>query len=187
MLKHLKAGVLVDQNIKQFRDTNYYVSTNGDIYRKNIKYVVKLNHKIMRDNNYSRRRLHINGHQYTVSRMVYECFKGKIPKGYVIVHSDGCCTNDNITNLLIAKKEDARKYCKYDAKAFKIIDLRNGNIYRGIRNVSRKYMYSRYLIKKICEGKKKAPPHLNFAYYDDISGKGFRGNYREHFRRYESI
>lgn len=42
-----------------------------------------------------------NQHQYPVSRLVYEAFIGKIPKGLTVKHKDGNILNNDYQNLYL--------------------------------------------------------------------------------------
>ena len=58
---------------------------------------------------------------YSVSRFVYECFKGNIPDDKEVDHIDNCKKNNNIKNLqLLSHAENTRKsHCK-KVKSFNI-------------------------------------------------------------------
>lgn len=94
--------------LKQFRDSPYYASKDGQIYNldKNIKM------RFENSGNYFRVQCqyNLNGKHFQVHRIVYECFKGPIPKGQEINHIDGNPHNNNIDNLeLVTHTDNCKK------------------------------------------------------------------------------
>lgn len=51
-------------------------------------------------------RLHVNNHHWPIYRLVWEAFKGKTPKGYVIHHIDHNKLNDRLDNLMLMTNEE---------------------------------------------------------------------------------
>ena len=62
---------------------------------------------------------HVNLHKdgkikmFLIHRLVYETFKGPIPKEMTVDHIDGCKDNNHILNLqLLTRGDNSRKACK---------------------------------------------------------------------------
>lgn len=94
--------------IKQFRASPYWVSKTGLVYNleKNIQM------RFENSGNYYRISCSYNlkGKHFLVHRMVWECFRGEIPKGMEINHIDSNPHNNNLENLeLITHSENCRK------------------------------------------------------------------------------
>lgn len=91
-------------NLKQFRDTHYYVSENGDVYRKWSNGYKKMKQSKIQNRNYYRTGLSINGKKisYLTHRMIAECFIPNPDNKPEINHDDGNGLNNNISNLIWA-------------------------------------------------------------------------------------
>ena len=86
--------------MKQFRDTKYYITENGDVYRLwKFKGYKKL--KPRNIEGYLRIGLRKNGiqTQYFIHRLVGECYIENRNNKLFINHIDGNKLNNNITNL----------------------------------------------------------------------------------------
>lgn len=121
--------------MKQYRDTNYYVTKNGEVFRHRSSYVWKSSKPYMSRNGkfYSQTKTipsltkklkpqkHNQGYKmvalyfgdgklsrkYTlIHRMVAECYLGPCPAGYEVDHIDGDKTNNHISNLQYLTKEE---------------------------------------------------------------------------------
>lgn len=94
--------------LKQFKNSPYYASKDGQIYNldKKIKLRFEESGKYYRVCCY----YNLGGKHYSVHRIVYECFKGEIPEGHEINHIDGNPHNNNIENLeLVTHIENCKK------------------------------------------------------------------------------
>lgn len=94
--------------LKQFKNSPYYASKDGHIYNldKNIKL------RFENSGHYYRVQCNYNlgGKHFQVHRIIYECFKGEIPKGYEINHIDHNPHNNHIDNLeLVTHIENCKK------------------------------------------------------------------------------
>ena len=111
--------------MKQFRDTDYFVDENGDIYRfrdewnyeyptigRNGKpytmkkhrpaYYKKLKTSINKSNGYYQ----VNyGKTGSAHRIIAECYLGPCPIGYEVDHIDGNKLNNHPSNLQYLTKE----------------------------------------------------------------------------------
>ena len=110
--------------LKQFRNSPYYASEDGQIYNldKNIQL------RFENSGNYYRVQCNynLNGKHFQVHRVIYECFKGEIPKGLEINHIDGDPHNNNINNLeLVTHIENCKKARHSNIKVY------SKNIYTG--------------------------------------------------------
>ena len=90
------------QNIKFYIHpiyNQYSASKNGQILSNNRKKILKLGSKS--GNGYKYFSLYAINTQksYSVSRFVYECFKGNIPDDKVVDHIDNNKINNKINNL----------------------------------------------------------------------------------------
>lgn len=72
---------------------NYSVNTVGQVMNNKTKNLVKGSLR----NGYLR--VTINGHYYSIHRLIYETFIGPIPEGMYIDHIDGNRKNNSLTNL----------------------------------------------------------------------------------------
>lgn len=83
---------------------NYGITKTGIVF--NLR-----NNKILKPsprNGYMR--VHLNGKNYSVHKLVYETYIGEIPKGMVIDHIDGNRANNNLSNLqLTTQSKNVKK------------------------------------------------------------------------------
>ena len=112
----MERQIIKFQNIKFYTHpiySEYSASKKGQILGKYRKRILK---GIIFDNGYIHFSLHVNNTQrsYSVSRFVYECFKGNIPDDKEVDHIDNNKQNNSIKNLqLLTHKENTRKsWCK---------------------------------------------------------------------------
>lgn len=174
------------RDYRQFRDSSYYVSSEGKVIRKlkNGK-ITELKCTLAREGKYKRYRIYITDYKIKISlaRVVYETFRGEIPEGYVVAHRNGCSTMNDLANLYLVKVNACGRYRNLQSTTRKVINLNNGRIYIGLKEASKQLKYSRDTISQICEGKPKKIK-LNIAWYDDVNSKAFRGNYQRHHDKY---
>jgi hypothetical protein len=98
----MEQNIQGEDNLKQFRDTDYYVSDDGNVYRKwNCGYK-KMKQSKIQNRNYYRTALSINGKKvtYLTHRMVGECFIPNPDNKPEINHDDGNGLNNHISNLI---------------------------------------------------------------------------------------
>lgn len=110
--KRNKEECIINEDWKQYEDTNYYVSINGDVWNKKTKCLLK---KTPNNSGYIRYSLRINNKNVSKQAhiLVMETWGNqKIESGQVINHKDGNKTNNNINNLeIISKRDNAIHAC----------------------------------------------------------------------------
>lgn len=91
---------------------NYYVTTNGTVYRLNKKTLKIREMKCSQaDGQYKLIVLERGKKCFYIHRLVYEAFVGEIPQGMVVDHIDNDSSNNSFTNLqVLTKGDNTRKY-----------------------------------------------------------------------------
>ena len=105
--------------LRQFRESPYYVSKNGEVY--NLSKKIKMRFK--NSGNYYRVQCYYNlgGKHFQVHRMVWEGFNGEIPFGMEINHINHDPHDNRLENLeLITHKEN---YIKARHKNIKVYSI----------------------------------------------------------------
>lgn len=124
------------EELKQFRDSPYYISKEGYVY--NLDKKIKL--RFEKSGNYYRVQCNYNlkGKHFLVHRIVYECFLGSIPEDKEINHIDGNPHNNNINNLeLVSHTENCKKARHNNLKVYsENIDTGEVNHYSSISDAS---------------------------------------------------
>ena len=169
-------------NLKQFRDTRYYLNTNGEVFLK-LKRGGYRQTKGFVDSE-KRTRINVGSKKYSLSRMVYETFKGEIPKGYVVVHRNGCSTMNDLGNLMLVEQKDSAKYCKLRKTTKKVINLDTHKIYKGLHSANKDLKSCRQTIALVCSGANLPQVKYHVAWWDDVNGKAFRGDYYKYYNKY---
>lgn len=168
---------------RRFRGTDYYVSPKGKVFHMKPDGSMKqISGYIDRHGGYKRVRVTTTAGKFELARMVYETFRGPIPEGYVIEHVNGCSTMNDLVNLRAVRITDGRRFKGKRKNLRKVVDLRTGKIYRGIRCAERSIGHARKTISNVCSGRVKS--RIPVAWYDDVNGKPFRGDYARHHERY---
>ncbi len=97
--------------MKQFRDTDYYVTENGDVYSNKFGELIKMKSSI---NNvgYLRIALTINKKQikFLIHRLVAECYLPNPNNLPVVEHRDDIKTNCHVSNLFWSTHADNNKH-----------------------------------------------------------------------------
>lgn len=128
----------LNENQKQYKDTSYMVSNNGEVYNKKTKCLLK---QTPNQSGYIRYTLRINNQN--VSRqahiLVMEVQGDKeILSGQVINHIDGNKINNNINNLeIVSKQENMLHACYILNKNIKpVIRLLNNGMKEEFESIS---------------------------------------------------
>lgn len=110
--KRQKIDNINEEDWKQYKDTNYYVSKDGAVWNSKTKCLLK---QTPNQSGYIRYSLRINGKSVSKQAhiLVIEVWKKqKILSGQVVNHIDGNKSNNNIDNLeIVSKKENALHAC----------------------------------------------------------------------------
>jgi hypothetical protein len=124
-----------------------------------------------------------------IYRLIWECFKGKIPEGYEIDHIDNNPENNNINNLQCITLSENRKRRNHEFlkdignnahksnnKNIKGINTTTNeqHIFKSKSQAGKFYGCSPALVYCICEGKNKAKTfggNIKFEYTDDPVNK----------------
>ena len=116
--------------LKQFRDSPYFCSKDGNIY--NLEKRIKI--KLEKSGKYLRFQgaYNLNHKKFLVHRVVWEAFNGPIPEGMDIDHIDGNPHNNHLDNLQIVSHSDNCKKAKHN----------NIEVYSVHKNTGEKNQYS---------------------------------------------
>lgn len=82
---------------------NYGINKDGEVINFKTKKLIKGSQR----NNYLR--VQINGHYYSIHRLIYETFIGPIPEGMLIDHIDGNRSNNSLSNLRLTTQSENMK------------------------------------------------------------------------------
>lgn len=103
---------IIDEDWKQYKDTNYYVSIDGAVWNSKTKCLLK---QTPNNSGYIRYSLRINNQSVSkqAHMLVIETWGNQLIKsGQVINHIDGDKTNNHLSNLeVISKKENMMHAC----------------------------------------------------------------------------
>lgn len=127
--QNLDENVDISQ-LKQFRNSPYWVSKDGDVYNmeKKIKMRPENSGKYQRIScNYN-----LKGKHFQVHRMVWEAFNGEIPEGMEVDHIDSNPKNNALNNLQLLSHVDNCKKANY----------RNISVYSINEETGEKILYS---------------------------------------------
>ena len=137
------------QNIKFYSHpiyTQYSASKDGQILGKSRKKILK---EKKFPNGYKFFILYADNiiKSYSVSRFVYECFKGNIPDDKEVDHIDNNKENNSIKNLqLLSHKENVRKSRCRKVKSFNI-ETREEKKFKSIKKAAK---YNRISPSSVC-------------------------------------
>lgn len=102
-----------DKQFKQFRDTKYYCSQDGEIYSDWSQKILKQNHRCNKskkyayiDINFGKGQKHVPTH-----RIVYETWVRSLRKDEQINHLDDNSLNNNVNNLYVGSQKENIQDC----------------------------------------------------------------------------
>lgn len=110
---------------------------------------------------------------FTISRMVWQSFNGKIPFGYQIDHINNQPDDNRLENLqLLTRSENNLKKNNdtpdlYDYLRTKIKCLNNGVIYQSQRQAAKELNVNFKSINSVLRGKHKTAKGYTFIYVDE--------------------
>lgn len=110
---------IVLEDLRQFRQSPYYVSSKGEVYNlsKKIKMRPQPNGKYYRVQCY----YNLKGKRFMVHRMVWEAFNGEIPDDMEINHINGNPSDNSIDNLeLVSHQENCVKANHNNIKIYSV-------------------------------------------------------------------
>ena len=151
--KREKINCIIDNNWRQYKDTNYYVSIDGKVWNKKTKCLLK---QTPNNSGYIRYTLRINNSNVSKQAhiMVIETWGDKeILSGQVVNHIDGDKTNNNFYNLeIVSKQENMLHACYTLNKNVKpVIKLSDNSEFKSLSEAARQHGVTpgaiRYAIK----------------------------------------
>lgn len=110
--QYLDSSTIDEIEMRQFRDSPYYVTKDGRIFNMSKKIEMRQE----KSGSYYRitTQYNLKGKHFLVHRMVWEAFNGKIPDGYDIDHLDGDPSNNALENLEMVTHQENIKRRKMD-------------------------------------------------------------------------
>lgn len=163
---------------RNIEGTNIYVSNLGRAKRiwKNGKETL-VGFFSKRDNEVM---IKLNKKDVRLKRLVWNAFRGEIPKGYCLAHKNGINRCNEIYNLYLTKPKLLGLKTGHLSKSQKVIDKTNNVVYRSARTAG-KYLYCSYqTIMDICNGKRKKPM-FDVYWWDEESERYYRGKWRKNY------
>ena len=149
--KPIQEKLRVDQNpnFRQYKDTNYYLSIMGQIYKKGKT----KDYPIKTWDHAGSQSFKVNGKRVNATKAFYELFKGKIPEGYIVIHKNGLIKDMNVNNLkLMSRYEFNHINAVKDHRTRYILNLDNGDVYKGITEASKRTGYARTTVYNYSHG-----------------------------------
>lgn len=167
MPTHVKQWPVVrvenNPNFRRFRDTEYYVSRMGTVKRRCANFDKDIG--CYRQNKMIC--FYCHGKHQTLSRAIWECFKGEIKPGYRIVHINGCVSDNRLENLQMMTEYNAVITVSRRKRARRILNLATKEEYKDIKEAVKKLHYSEITLRKILTNKYKAKTSLKIRYIKD--------------------
>lgn len=156
-----KLRVYEDPNCVRYQDTNYYISKLGEIWSSYEKF----DRKLSVFNHAGRNTVKMNGKKYNATKLIYETFIGKLPDGYIIIRKNGARYDMNINNLIaVPRYEFLRQRVTKNYKSRYIINLDNGDVYKGLKDAVKRTGYSNSYIRMLATGRRQSPfIHLKYG------------------------
>ena len=151
---------LLNERWMQYKDTSYYLSDEGRVKHVLESGKVRILDGYRKTNwkGHSTWMIKIAGEDLILKNIMWETFKGSIPKGYIVVHKNGCITMNDIYNLeLITPEEAGKRYGGKTRLTRRVINKDNGKVYTGTRQAGEALNISRQTVSDYCNNKIKKP------------------------------
>lgn len=156
---------IIPEQWKQY-DEKYWVSDQGRvkrIYKNGTEHYLK---PCLRDPHdiYSGYRVKMNNRYYTLNRLVWETFNGKVPDGYGVNGKLGKSIHDLYSLQLLSLEE-----CQSIAgkrRRRKVVNLKTGEVYPSVKYAEKALFFSKGGVSSRCNGKVKDDT-LQLEWYDE--------------------
>lgn len=99
-------------NLRQFRNTSIYASTDGTIYRKLKSGKFKERKGVLRNVGYWFHHISLPDNKFIniyTHQIIAECFLGPRPNGYEVDHINNCKIDNRLSNLRYLTLRDNRR------------------------------------------------------------------------------
>lgn len=113
--------------------------------------------------------------EVNVAQIIYKTYTGEIPEGHVVIHKNGCFSDNCINNLMIvSRKELGQKYGIMSRKKSVVKISAYGEaveVYYSAREAARKNYMSYQTVIDRCNGvvkKSIAPDGFDYAWEDSV-------------------
>lgn len=102
-----------DKTYKQFRDTQYFIDDNGNVYSGYSQKILKHLYRNSGNKKYAYIDMYLAGKQkhMPIHRLVYETWIGLIPADKQVNHKDDNSLNNNINNLYLGNQKENIRDC----------------------------------------------------------------------------
>ena len=159
-----------DPNFKQYYDTPYYIGRMGKVFRISTNMDIEVHPYV---------RVRHNGCKFvlvkivdpdgkrrekTLRTLIWETWKGKIPKGYGLINKNGLRMDCSLNNLeLKTKSEIGSMFAGKTRHTRYVLDTYTNKVYIGCRACGEATGYTRQAVSDIVNGK-KGVKHHRFKY-----------------------
>lgn len=154
MIENLKGEIW-----KQYRETDYWVSTYG-----RVKRVYSCKERLLKPYCKVKKKgswylvVKVYGKATKVSTMVWESFNGPVPHGYSVTHRNKCYGDNALVNLkTVTRKELGELYGGRTSMRRLIYCHDNNRIYKGTREAANDLHISRQTVSDYCNRKVQKP------------------------------
>lgn len=140
--------VAENPNFRRYKDTNYYASRQGEIYKVYKDKDRKLSIYLNRGHAYVK----VNGKKKNASKLVYECFKGEVPEKHYLIHINKVKTDCSLQNLRLVNNHDLSVYAS-SLRHKMVLDMNTGIVYRSVKECGKAIGYYPHNVAMYCIGK----------------------------------
>lgn len=164
-----------DTNFRRWKDTNYFVSRFGEVYRAYTHHdrpLKPMRHRYgakikdgTRPSYVFRVQLSIKGKPVdkAIHSMVWEAFNGELPEGYGIIHINGMKSDCSLSNLKAMTKKDVSLYFAGKTKRTRyVIDRQTNRVYIGCAAAAKALKKSQSAVNAACRGEVKSNTRLRY-------------------------